>query len=108
MLIAIGMKKMKLGWILVGETFLITILGIIFGILVSFPFVLYFNRYPIRFTGQTAKAYEQFGFEALMPTAVHPPIFITQSIIVLVMALVIGFYPLWHVRRLDPVEAMKY
>jgi ABC-type lipoprotein release transport system permease subunit len=108
MLIAIGMKKMKLGWILVGETFLITLLGIIFGVMVSFPFVLYFNRYPIRFTGQTAKAYEQFGFEALMPTAVHPPIFVTQSIIVLVMALVIGLYPLWHVRRLDPVEAMKY
>lgn len=107
MLIAIGMKKVKLGWILVGETFLITLLGIFFGICVSFPFVVYFNRHPIVFSGETAKAYEQFGFEALLPTAVHLPIFITQSMIVLIMALVIGFYPLWHVRKMDPVQAMK-
>jgi putative ABC transport system permease protein len=108
MLIAIGMKKIKLGWILLGETILITMLGVFFGICISLPFVMYFHRYPIRFVGETARAYEQFGFEALMPTAIHPPIFLTQSLIVMAMALVIGLYPLWHVRTIDPVQAMKY
>lgn len=107
MLVAIGMKKTALGWILVGETFLITLLGILFGYLVSLPFVFYFQQHPIRFSGEVKKAFEQFGFEPLFPTAFDPAIFLTQSAIVLVLASIIGLYPFWHVRRLDPVKAMK-
>lgn len=107
MLIAIGMKKTNLSLILLGETFLITLLGIIFGFLISIPVVFYFKAYPIRFTGEWGKAWEQFGFEPIMPTAFDPSIFITQSIIVFVLALIIGLYPFWHIRRIDPVTAMK-
>jgi len=107
MLIAIGMKKRILGLILLGESFLITLLGIFFGSWVSLPFVLYFVRHPIRFTGKTAEAYELFGFEAVMPAALHAPIFVNQSLVVLAIAFVVGFYPFWYVRRLNPVNAME-
>lgn len=107
MLIAIGMKKSKLELILFGETVLITLFGVLLGILLSLPLVLYLKENPIRFGGEVAKAYEQFGFEALFPAAVDQNIFITQSLIVLAMAVVIGLYPIWHVNRLDPVKAMK-
>lgn len=107
MLIAIGMKKSKLQLILFGETVLITFFGVLLGILLSLPLVLYLKEKPIRFGGELAKAYEQFGFEALFPTNVDQNIFITQSLIVLVMAVLIGVYPLWHIHGLDPVNAMK-
>lgn len=107
MLIAIGMKKSKLELILLGETILITLFGILLGILFSLPLVIYLNKNPIRFGGEIAKAYEQFGFEALFPADVDPNIFINQSLIVLAMAVVIGLYPIWHVNGLDPVKAMK-
>jgi putative ABC transport system permease protein len=107
MLIAIGMKKSKLSLILLGETFLITVLGVLLGILISLPIVIYLSKNPIRFSGQMAKAYEQFGFEAIFPTALDKDIFITQSLIVLIIALFIGLYPLWHISRLDPIKAMK-
>lgn len=107
MLIAIGMKKSKLELILFGETVLITLFGVLLGILLSLPLVFYLKENPIRFGGEVAKAYEQFGFEALFPAAVDQNIFITQSLIVLAMAVVIGLYPIWHVNRLDPVKAMK-
>jgi ABC-type lipoprotein release transport system permease subunit len=107
MLIAIGMKKSKLELILFGETVLITLFGVLLGILLSLPLVLYLKENPIRFGGEVAKAYEQFGFEALFPAAVDQNIFVTQSLIVLAMAVVIGLYPIWHVNRLDPVKAMK-
>ena len=107
MLIAIGMKKSKLSLILLGETLLITILGVLLGILISLPIVIYLSKNPIRFSGQMAKAYEQFGFEAIFPTALDKDIFITQSLIVLIIALFIGLYPLWHISRLDPIKAMK-
>ena len=67
MLIALGMKKVKLQLTLLGETILITFLGVLIGILVSLPIVLYLNRHPIRLTGEVAEAYEQFGFEAIFP-----------------------------------------
>ena len=107
MLIAIGMKKSKLQLILFGETVLITFFGVLLGILLSLPLVLYLKEKPIRFGGELAKAYEQFGFEALFPTNVDQNIFITQSLIVLGMAVMIGVYPLWHIHGLDPVNAMK-
>jgi ABC-type lipoprotein release transport system permease subunit len=107
MLIAIGMKKGKLKIILVGETFLITLLGVVLGILLSMPSVIYLQEKPIRFSGEIAKAYEQFGFEALFPAEFDLNIFFTQSLIVLFMALLIGLYPLWFVGSLNPVSAMK-
>ena len=107
MLIAIGMKKSKLKLMLLGETFLITILGVLFGILLSFPIVVYWSKNPIRLRGEVANVYEQFGFEALFPTEPDPSIFIRQSLIVLVMALLIGLYPLWHISYLNPVKEIK-
>ncbi len=107
MLIAIGMKKNKLKLILLGETFLITLLGVVLGMLLSLPSVLYLQEKPIRFSGEIAKAYEQFGFEAIFPTEFNPIIFISQSLVVLCMSILIGLYPLWFVSGLNPVEAMK-
>lgn len=107
MLIAIGMKKSKLELVLMGEILLITFFGVLSGTLFSMPLVIYLKKRPIRFGGETAKAYEQFGFEPLFPTNFDPNIFINQSLIVLAMALIIGLYPLWHVTGLNPVKAMK-
>jgi ABC-type lipoprotein release transport system permease subunit len=107
MLIVIGMEKFRLGITLLGETFLITVIGWLLGVLLSLPLVIYMNKFPIRFTGEFAKAYQQFGFEPVIPTAVSAPIFIKQSLIVLIIAFIIGLYPLWHVRKIDPVTAMK-
>lgn len=107
MLIAIGMKKIKLGIMLFYETILITTLGVLAGILLSLPVVIHFSNRPPRFTGEMAKVYEQFGFEALFPTSMDIQIFISQSLFVLLIAFIIGLYPLWHISRIDPVLAMK-
>jgi ABC-type lipoprotein release transport system permease subunit len=107
MLIAIGMKKIKLGSMLIAETVLISICGTAMGMLFSVPIVLYLQKNPIRFTGQMAKAYEQFGFEAIFPARFDPAIFLSQATIVLVLALIIGIYPLWHVMQVNPVAAMR-
>lgn len=107
MLLAIGMKKRILASILLGETILITLFGVFIGILISLPIVIYLSKNPIRFGGEISKAYEQFGFEAIFPTSFHKDIFITQSLIVLTIAILIGIYPLWQIKYLDPIKAMK-
>lgn len=107
MLVAIGMKKSWLGRMLLGETLLITMMGTLCGLLISLPVVILLERHPIRFSGEFAKAYEQFGFEAIFPAAFHTGIFFSQALIVLCLALVLGLYPMWYVSRIDPVKAMR-
>ena len=107
MLVAIGMKKMRLGLMLLAETFMITIMGTLIGLLLGLPLVWYFREKPVRFSGQVAKAYEQFGFEPIFPTVLEPQIFITQALIVSGLAFLIGLYPVWSAGRIDPVKAMK-
>ncbi len=107
MLTAIGMSRRRLGLVLLGETLLLTLVGAALGILISLPGVWYFTHHPIRLSGQTAKAYVEFGFEPVLPATLSPDIFITQTLIVALMALVVGLYPMWHIRRLDTLGAMR-
>ncbi|HEX5624673.1 MAG TPA: FtsX-like permease family protein [Saprospiraceae bacterium] len=107
MLIAIGMKKTKLSLMLVMETLALSLLGVLTGIAISLPVMVYWNRNPIRLSGSMAEAYVQFGFEPLFPTSVDPQILIGQSSVVLILSLIISLYPIWFTFRLDPIESMK-
>ncbi|MDI1323471.1 MAG: ABC transporter permease [Algoriphagus sp.] len=107
MLVAIGMKKIKLMQLLMIESILTVFSGCILGILASIPIVFYLYRYPIRFKGEMADVYEEFGFEAIFPTSTDPKIFLTQGMIVLILALVLSLYPIVKIARLNPVTAMK-
>lgn len=107
MLIAIGMKKVKLGITLLLESTWITILGLVLGLAISIPVIFYFKYNPIRAGGELASAYEKFGFEAVFPTAVHLPILFNQALTVLLIAGLVGLYPVWHILKLNPVMAMK-
>ncbi len=107
MLVAIGMKKVKLMQLLMIESILTVFSGCILGILASIPIVLYLYRYPIRFKGEMAEVYEEFGFEAIFPTSTDPKIFLNQGLIVLILALVLSLYPIIKIARLNPVTAMK-
>jgi putative ABC transport system permease protein len=107
MLVAIGMKKVKLMQLLMIESILTIVSGCILGILASIPIVFYLNRYPIRFKGELADMYEEFGFEAIFPTSTDPKIFLTQGMIVLILALLLSLYPIVKIAWLNPVTAMK-
>jgi putative ABC transport system permease protein len=107
MLVSIGMKKGKLIILLLYELVFTVLAGCLLGITASIPLVYYLNRYPIRIGGETAKAYERFGFEAIFPTSTDASIFIYQGVTVLFIGLLLSLYPMYKVIRLDPVTAMK-
>jgi ABC-type lipoprotein release transport system permease subunit len=107
MLVAIGMKKARLMQLLLIESLLTVSIGCIMGILTSIPIVYYLKRYTIRFTGEYAKTYEEFGFEAIFPASTNPEIFVTQGLVVLSLSILLSLYPMVKVARLDPVKAMK-
>jgi ABC-type lipoprotein release transport system permease subunit len=107
MLVAIGMKKMKLMLLLLIESVLTVLSGCFLGLLASIPLVYYFNRHPIRIGGDTAETYQRFGFEPIFPASVDASNFIRQGIIVLIIGLILSLYPMYKAMRLNPVTAMK-
>lgn len=107
MLVAIGMKKSKLIFLLLAESVLTAFAGCITGMIASIPLVFYLNRYPLKMGGETAKAYERFGFEAIFPASTDASIFIYQGLVVLIIGLLLSLYPVYKVIRLNPVTAMK-
>jgi ABC-type lipoprotein release transport system permease subunit len=106
-LIAIGMKRWQLGLSVWVEVLMLGFLGALAGIAASLPLVWYFYRFPIRFGGEFAAAMEKFGFEPIFPAALDANIFLTQALFILIMTAIMGLYPLWKIRKLQPVQAMR-
>ena len=107
-LISVGMKKLKLIWVTTIETIFISFLGVVFGFLGSIPLIYYLHYNPIYFTGEAAKAYETLGIEPIMNFSIDPGIFLSQSIVVLIIALTTALYPLLFVSRLKPAKAIHH
>lgn len=107
-MIAIGTARMKMAIMLILEMLFITFLGTGFGMLFSLPIMYYFYFNPLEFSGETAMAIEEYGMEPFIRFSTDPSILIQQGLIVLIIALVITLYPLLHMRKLKPVEAMRH
>ena len=107
MLVALGMKKIQLAWVVLAESILLTFTGCLAGLVLSLPMVWWLQKHPIRLGGETASIYERFGFEAIFPAAFEPGVFLEQAITVLIIGLLLAIYPVMKVMALKPVEAMK-
>jgi ABC-type lipoprotein release transport system permease subunit len=105
-LISVGMKKWKLIFMTTIETFLISIIGVVLGVIGSVPILIYFYHNPIHLTGNAAQAMLSFGFEPILPFAIYPGMFIAQGWTVLAIALCSALYPLTYIKKLKAVKAL--
>lgn len=103
MLLAIGMPRRTLGLLLFMETLLLSFIGVFVGVMLALPLVSWFHVHPIVIGGEMGLAYERFGFEPVLPTAVNASLFLGQGLVVLVMSVLIGLYPVIHLRKIQPV-----
>ena len=106
-LIAIGMKRMKLGFIVVLETVLISVIGTLAGMIISLPVIEYFKYNPIKIGGDMAEAYEKWGFEPVMAFTDKASIFIWMAMLVFLLALLISMFPWFKIRNMDMMKAMR-
>lgn len=106
-LIAIGMQKNKLKRVMAIEMSLLGILGLLAGLVASIPLILYFNRFPIVLKGDLAKMMEDYGWDAVMPTAPVGPYFWWQAAVVALMVFLATLYPLRKIGRLKEIDALR-
>ncbi|MEN8125168.1 MAG: FtsX-like permease family protein [Bacteroidota bacterium] len=107
MMISIGMQKRKLILVVIFELFFLTILGVISGIIISLPLMIYFFYHPIRFTGDVVEAMKDFNFEPIMPMSLDYQIFIYQAIIIIIISLFSMYYPILKILKLNIVKGLK-
>ncbi|GAA5523058.1 ABC transporter permease [Aliifodinibius salicampi] len=106
-MIATGTSRISVATILLLEMIFITFMGTLVGMIASVPFMYYFNRNPIYFSGDAAAAIKEWGMEPFVQFSTDPSIFLTQGAIVLSITLLICIYPLWYAFKLQPVSAMR-
>lgn len=107
LLISLGMKRGKVLFVTTIESLLVSLLGAIIGTIAAFPLLYYFYIHPIRVSGELAKVYEAYGFEPIIPISVEPIVFSSQMIVVFIIALIASFYPLFSIRKIQPVSALQ-
>jgi len=107
-LVAVGMKRVKLATVLLIEVVIISLLGAFFGIFGALPVITYFYLNPIRFGGEEAgKMMEEYGMEPILQPSIDPSVFINQAAIVALVACLIAVYPFINVLRLNAIKAMR-
>jgi len=106
-MVSIGMKKIKLAAMLVIETLILSLVGVISGALLVAPFVFYYHENPINLAGDQAAVMENFGFESTIPLLTDFDIPLTHGLIIFCISLLITLYPTITVLKLNPVKAMK-
>ena len=106
-MVAIGMSKGKLASVIFFETLFIGLLGILSGLLVSYPLLLLQSANPIPLTGQAAQLMEEFGFEPYMFFSTAWQVFSQQAISVSVITLIIAIYPVISIFRFKVIKALK-
>lgn len=106
-LIAIGMKRLRLAIIVWLELVIISVLGAITGCVLAFPICAYYHYNPIQFGGEMADIYEEYGIEAVMQFSIEPSIFIQQTVIILILSSVIAIFPFIRIQRLDAIKQMR-
>lgn len=106
-MLAVGMRRMRLGLTLLTETISMSLLGTFLGIVASLPIMWYFHLNPIYLYGSVAKGIESYGMEPILPFSVDPSILYSQAFIVFAMALLVSLYPLWYTYKLNVNSALR-
>lgn len=107
MLISLGMKRTRLAAVCFLESVFISVTGIFAGILTAIPIVLYFHFNPLPLSGEMAEAIMEYGFEPVLPFSTTPALFIKQARIVLILAFLVGLYPVYKVFSLNIMNVKK-
>jgi ABC-type antimicrobial peptide transport system permease subunit len=107
-LISVGMRKSKLIFTTIVESFIMSLLGVISGILVSYPILIYMYHHPIQVPGvENNKLYDSLGIEPIFFFSKELAILFAQAEVVMLITLFTAIYSIVHIYRLKPVEAMR-
>ncbi len=106
-MIALGMRKTKLAFIMVIELFYLGIISVLSGALASVPFLYYWFKNPIPVEGDMAKTFESYGMSPEYPFAFELSFYLVQSETVFIIVMLCALLPIFSITKLKVVEALR-
>jgi ABC-type lipoprotein release transport system permease subunit len=106
-MLATGMLRSRLLLLVLIESMLLALWGIILGLMVAAPVLGYFYFHPITLTGDTAQMMIEVGFEPVLPVMLSFGLLLEQVVSVVVILMLCLIYPMLRIHRLNLVQALK-
>ena len=106
LLMAVGMNKLRIFFMVVLETIFIASIGAPIGMLLGIGTVRYLNKVGINLS-TWSRALEEFGMSEIVRPEVNGDTILTITIAVVITAILAAIYPALKAIRLKPVEALR-
>ncbi len=106
MLMAVGMNKSKVFFMIMLETLFLSLIGGPVGLLIAFGFIRYTGSQGIDL-GAIGESYAEMGFSAVVYPQLGLSSYISITLMVLVMAILAAIYPARKALKLNPAEAVR-
>ena len=91
---AVGWSKMRVMWLILGESIAVSIIGGVIGVGLGWLLLYLLSRQTVLLGGGT--------------NSINADLLIQAFSIVILLGLVGGLYPAWRASRMQPVEALQY
>jgi len=105
-LLALGVKHSKLGRMIVTESAVLALTGMLLGMLIGGLVTWY-----VHVNGFTYPGMEEMGQRFNIPSVLYPEVSIRSMLpgplAVFIATILASLYPIWHLRKLRPVEALQ-
>ncbi len=106
-LMAIGMKKNMVFAMILLETTMVSLIGGIAGLLLSFGMVEYLNKRGLDLSSVGGDGLAEFGYASVIYPDIDPTFYFKILAVVVVFAILASIYPAWKSIRLVPAEAVR-
>ena len=106
-MVAVGMYRGKLALMLLTEVLFMGGLGVITGLIGTWPVISWGGQHPLPITGQAGEWMKNIGFEPYMFFAWDVGVFLQQVLVVFILTTLVSFYPFIRAFRISPVVGEK-
>lgn len=106
MLMAIGMNKTRIFFLIMYETVLLSLTGGILGVITGALVSMYFETHKIDLS-LWAEGYLQLGYDPFVYTRLEWPLLINVTIMVVITGILASIYPAWKALSYNPANALR-
>lgn len=106
-LISVGMQRSKLALMVILESLMTGLTGVVAGIVLTCPIIRYYHLHPIPMPGEMGDMMAQYNIEPVMPFSDGFQMFVNQGTVVFILSVLAALYPVATIFALKIQDAIR-